>query len=128
MPVAYGWVWADPGRNVRSRASPARRTCGNAEPTRRAGFAANEGSAKLEAAFRIEPGAPTLALSAARLRSERAVGTKRERPGGHAVSARLPCTFKGLRRRCSRFSPRRLPRSVSPGVRLAEIMLIMPVC
>jgi hypothetical protein len=62
--------------------------CAGTEPTRRSGFAADEGSAAREAAFRIEPRAPASPDRAARLRAERAVGARRAR--GRAVAARPP--------------------------------------
>ena len=81
---------------------------------RRAGFAAKEGSAGREAAFRIEFRALfSPAQRRAGVRAERTVATRRARPGGHAVPARLPCTgfsdaARALRRRPS-------PRSRRPG-------------
>ena len=65
----------------------------------RSRFAADKGSAAREAAFRIELRASASpAQRRAGVRSERAVGAKRGRPGGHAEPTRFPCT-------CMRDSP-----------------------
>ena len=56
-----------------------------------------------------------LEVPAARLRAEHAAGATRERPAGHAAPARLPCTCRRLRRRCSCSSPPPALASRRPG-------------